>query len=360
MATGTTDQRERAAEAAQQALEFVENRQAALPAAIIRYQWFAGSADDVLSALARHQTSDGGFGNRLEPDIHHPSSNAFAARIAMHYLAVLPEEITATMRERLQDWLLKNQHEDGDWHLSAASRSGFTQPWFAAWQHPALNPACCVSGLAASPGIATESMVNRTHQLFASRADLNEIAAGQFYNLLPYVEYSAGVELDTTWYDALADQITSMEFEDAEHFFILALGGSPRILDRIPDALIEANINLLMNTQQPDGGWPTPYDDAWRVWSTAGNMMTLTRLREYARLAPSECINARHHDVNTRASSGYNVSNTKSVKEHTNGLSGLGRWGNWENRGRYRAVSGYAPHSHDRTGVAGNYHLHQG
>lgn len=275
MAKLTSLQLESANSAATAALAFTESRQAELPAAMIRYQWFGGSEDDVISALAAYQNDDGGFGNRLEPDIHHPSSNAFAARIAMQYMAILPQEITADMRARLQTWLVDHQHEDGDWHFSAESRSGFMQPWFAAWQHPALNPACCVTGLAASLGIATESMLSRTQRLFEAKASTEEITAGQFYNLLPYVEYSAGVALDEAWYDAIATQIVSMEFDDAEHFFTLALGGSPRITQRIPEALIAANIDQLLDAQATDGGWPTPYDDAWRIWSTAGNMMTL-------------------------------------------------------------------------------------
>lgn len=275
----TNDQMDRAHAAAKTALAFVENRQAALPAAIIRHQWFACSADDVVAALAHYQNADGGFGNRLEPDIHHPSSNAFAARIAMQYMSVLPDDSTVYMRERLQDWLVEHQHEDGDWHFSAESRSAFMQPWFAAWQHPSLNPACCVAGLAAELGIATASMLARTHRLFASKATLDEIATGQFYTLLPYVEYSAGVDLADSWLEALADQIVATEFEDAEHFFTLALGGSPEITQRLPDVLLQSNTTLLLDTQEADGGWPTPYDNAWRVWSTAGNMMTLAQLR---------------------------------------------------------------------------------
>lgn len=262
-----------------QALAFVETSNARLPAAMIRYQWFNGNAEEVVVALSTYQNGDGGFGKQLEPDIHHPSSNAFAARIAMQYLAALPQDTTVAMRNRLQTWLVENQHEDGDWHFSAESRSAFMQPWFAAWQHPALNPACCVTGLASVLGMATDQMLARTQQLFQAKASLDEISAGQFYNLLPYVEYSAGVSIDDSWHDALVNQITSMEFDDAEHFFTLALGGSSRISHKIPADVFTSRIDELLADQQEDGGWPTPYNEAWRVWSTAGNMMILAKLR---------------------------------------------------------------------------------
>lgn len=272
--------------AADRALGFLELRGATLPYAMVRYQWFGGSAFDVATALVAYQNPDGGFGSRLEPDIHDPSSNAFAARIAMQFMRALPAEVTNDVRARLQAWLTANQHEDGDWHFSEQTTAGFLQPWFAGWGFPSLNPACCVVGLAASLGIATDTMLARTASLFAEKASTDEIRAAQFYSVLPYVEYTAGITPPdaTIWYDLLAEQIVAMidagKFDDAEHFFTLALGGSPEITARIPAETIAAQIDRMLSEQQTDGGWPTPYDDAWRDWSTVGNMMTLSDLRE--------------------------------------------------------------------------------
>lgn len=285
MATLTPSQFSIAQTAAKRALQFTDERQASLPSAIIRYHWFDGSSDAVVSALAAYQNADGGFGNRLEPDIHHPSSNAFAARIAMQFLQAIPAEAATEMRAALQTWLVENQHEDGDWHFSDESKSGFMQPWFAAWQHPSLNPACCVAGLAAALDIATEPMLDNVSRLFAAKASQQEARNGEFYNLLPYIEYTAGIDLPdaATWYDLLAERIMEMvnanTLEDAEHFFTLAMGGSQEIIRRIPDSVISAQIDRLLGEQCDDGGWPTPYDDSWRVWSTAGNMSTLAQLR---------------------------------------------------------------------------------
>lgn len=271
--------------AAERALHFLEHNRVALPLRLTRYLWFDGDAIDVVSALAAYQNPDGGFGNRLEPDIHHPSSNPFAARIAMQHMLAVPLESTTEMRASLQGWLVANQHEDGDWHLSEETKSGFLQPWFAAWEHPSLNPACCVAGLAATMDIATEPMLVRVAKLFDEKATLNDARTGEFYELLPYVEYSAGVTLpdDDSWFDAIAARILDLlhedKLEDAEHFFTLAMGGSPEITRRIPDEVISSQIDRMLGEQQEDGGWPTPYDDTWRVWTTAGNMTTLARLR---------------------------------------------------------------------------------
>lgn len=273
-------------EVAQRALTFVESQDSRLPSMMIRYQWFDGDPDDVINALAAYQNPDGGFGNRLEPDIHHPSSNAFAARMAMEYLLALPEDAGTEMKASLQTWLEENQHDDGDWHLSEESRSGFMQPWFAAWEHPNLNPACCVAGLAAKLGIATDSMLEKVARLFDEQASQDDVRNGEFYTLLPYIEYTAGVQLADadTWYDLLAERIVGMlhsgNLDDAEHFFTLALGGSTEITNRIPKEIIAGQVRLMLSEQQEDGGWPTPYDPAWRVLTTAGNMQTLARLTQ--------------------------------------------------------------------------------
>ncbi|MCO5214563.1 MAG: hypothetical protein M9950_00140 [Thermomicrobiales bacterium] len=263
-------------------LAFTESRGADLPSTLIRYQWFDGSLDEVIAALATYQNDDGGFGNRLEPDIHALESNPFAARIAMQYLRLLPPDTAPEMRSRLREWLVTNQHEDGDWHFSEATKAGFLQPWFGAWEFPSLNPACCVAGLAESLGLVSSGILLRTTTLFAEKASVEQVSSGGFYDLLPYVEYSLGAQLPDEYTDAISDSIVRRakadEFENAEHFFTLAMGGSAEIAARIPAEMISRYGEQLTAEQQEDGGWPTPYDDAWRVWTTANAMTILSRL----------------------------------------------------------------------------------
>lgn len=269
--------------AAQAGLAFVESRQAQLPAAIIRYHWVSGSPEEVIEALAAYQNEDGGFGHRLEPDIHAPASNPFAARIAMQVLRMLPTEVGGRLRQSLGTWLTTNQAADGDWHFSEETRAGFMQPWFAGWTFPSLNPACCIAGLAESLGLASPRMMTRVANLFAQKASLEGIRSGALYDLLPYVEYSLGVDLPEGFPEAIATRIITLAesggYDDAGHFFTHALPGSPAITERMPQELIRQQVDRLLSEHQDDGGWPTPYDDAWRVWTTAENLATLARLR---------------------------------------------------------------------------------
>lgn len=274
-------QRSLAKAVAEQGLSFTEQQDAALPTALIRHLWFDGDPTDVVAAMATYQNPDGGFGNRLEPDIHAPESNPFAARLAMQVMLSIPAEATIGLRAQLGNWLGANQHADGDWHFSEATRSGFMQPWFAAWQHPSLNPACCVLGLAAANGIASSRMKSVVSTLWNEKASLEQARVGSFYELLPYVEYTLGAQVSEEYLDAIASNITNIgdDFEDAGHFFDLAMGGSEQITDRIPESLITRWVDRLLQEPSDDGGWPSPYNDNWRGWSTATNLVTLARLR---------------------------------------------------------------------------------
>lgn len=278
--TLTPSQHVAAATIAEAALAFTDHRNDALASAIIRFQWFDGEAASVVRALAAYQNPDGGFGSRLEPDIHAPESNPFAARLAMQVMRLVPAEASAGLRAQLGNWLGANQHEDGDWHFSEATRSAFLQPWFAAWEFPALNPACCVLGLAVTNGIASSRMKSLVSTLWNQKASLKQARTGSYYELLPYVEYSLGVDLLDEYLDAIAENIIAMgeTAEDAGHFLDMALGGSEHITTRIPAELIGHWIERLLQEPSEDGGWPSPYNDDWRGWTTAMNLATLARL----------------------------------------------------------------------------------
>lgn len=277
----TDSQHALAEEISARALAFVESRHHVLATAIIRHQWTDGAAADVVAALGAYQNDDGGFGNRLEPDIHAPESNPFAARLAMQVMSLVPANESAGLRAQLGNWLGAHQHADGDWHFSAATSSEGMQPWFAAWEFPALNPACCVLGHAAANGIASSRMKSLVADLWNEKASIEQARVGSFYELLPYVEYTLAARLPKEYLDAIAANITSVgdDYDDAGHFFDMAIGGSDEVTDRIPDDLIGRWIDRLLQEPADDGGWPSPYGDEWRPWITSSSLSTLARLR---------------------------------------------------------------------------------
>jgi len=275
----------RAQTAATGAREFVVRSDLPLGRAMIDHAWSGGSAAAV-SELARYQNDDGGFGRGLEVDIESPASNPFAARLAMSILLGLDERPATGMEEALREWLVLNQHGDGDWHFSDAIRAGNLAPWFADWTFPSLNPACCLAGLANRLGLATPGMLERLARLFAGKATVDEARTGDFYSLLPYVEYAGGVEWDDrdAYLDAIAINIAARNadgsYADAGHFWEHVLGGEPDLARRLPPDILAKNADALLEEQEPDGGWPTPYSAAWRPLLTAQACVTLARLRD--------------------------------------------------------------------------------
>ncbi len=174
-------------------LAFLETQNHPLSEALVRYCWADGPAEDIVEALSKYQNPDGGFGQGLEVDIKSPASNPFAARLAMQVMLSTPLEASAEIRDRNSIWLAENQHEDGDWHFTAEVYDAELAPWLADWVFPSLNPACCVAGTANLLGIATPQMLARVAALFEEKASLEETASGEFYGMLPYVEYLRGV-----------------------------------------------------------------------------------------------------------------------------------------------------------------------
>jgi hypothetical protein len=269
-------------DAARRGVEFLRTGGFALEAAAVERVWFDGPDEAVVAGLTPYQNADGGFGRGLEVDIGAPDSNPFAACLALTYLRGLSGEGAEQMRARLGEWLSANQSDDGDWHFSEATRSGELAPWFASWQFPSLNPACNIAGLAAAQGVATTTILSRVAALFAEKASLDVVREGEYYDLTPYAEYSLTGTLPTEFLDALVDTILRWahedRFEDAEHFFNLALRNAPAIAERMPAAVIERYVARALADQEEDGGWPSPYDAKWRPAASTATLEGLARV----------------------------------------------------------------------------------
>lgn len=280
----TTSQQTEMDAAVERGLAFLSAQHYPLGTAWVAHRWRDGPASAVIEALDAYRNADGGFSHGLEVDIKAPVSNPFAARLAMHVLATLEGPFDGPLLRDMEQWLLANQDEDGDWHFAPAVYEHELAPWFAGWTFPSLNPAGCLAGLAARLGIGTEAMQARVRALFDERASLDDAQTGEFYTIVPYVEYLGGAahpERDA-YLDALAANIAGTAgkggYPDAGHFFELALGAGHDLLRRLPADLIARQRARLLAEQAADGGWPTPYDPAWRPWATASDLVMLADL----------------------------------------------------------------------------------
>jgi hypothetical protein len=282
----SAEQRQRAEAAVIRGRAYLDTATYPLGLALVDHLWSHGPATAVTSALATFQNPDGGFGNGLEVDIASPASNPFATRLAMHVLLELRDEPPPHMLSDLQGWLVETQAEDGDWHFSDETRAGDLAPWFAGWTFPSLNPACCLLGLASRLGISTPQMQDRVAQLFHDKASLNEAQSGEFYTLLPYVEYfGGGARQDRNAYlETMSESITAAAnsgmYADAPHFWEHVLGGGPELVKRIPQEMLATFADTLIGEQGLAGNWPTPYSLAWKPYISTQACVTLARLRD--------------------------------------------------------------------------------
>jgi hypothetical protein len=270
------------------AIAFLEQQDRPVEPAWARYSAGQGTMEDVIDALEGYQNDDGGFGRHLEIDIHAPDSQPFAARLAMLTMIDVGVPADAPIVVRLAEWLEREQGEDGDWRFPPGVYQHQLAPWFAGWEFPALNPALCVAGGALRLGIGSDRLFSRIDQLIAEKANLDEAEHGEFYGVLPYAEYFPwSSHPDREQYlDAIARgieaKVNAGKYDDASHVFTHAGGPDNPISLRLPGSLVEAQLDRLESEQQEDGGWPSPYDPAWRPMITAA---ALAVLRSYGRLA---------------------------------------------------------------------------
>lgn len=283
--TLSAEQIDAAAETVQSAQSFTQSTGFPLGSAMIDHPWNDGSSVAAIEQLAHFQNEDGEYGRGLDVDIGSFASNPFAARLAMLILLGLRDRPSTDLVARLRHWLEANQDLDGDWHFSDETRAGEMAPWFAGWQFPGLYPACSIAGLANQLNMAGPPMLERVATLFAEKASLEEVRAGEFYGMLPYTEYAGGVDFPErdVYLDALAESIMTIEskgdYADAAHFWEHALAGGPDLSRRIATETLNRQAMRLIAEQADDGGWPTPYNEAWRPLVTAQACVTLARLR---------------------------------------------------------------------------------
>jgi len=266
----------------ERALVFLERHGRPIDAAWARAIVGQGSRQAVIDALTAFQNDDGGFGRNLEVDIKAPDSQPFATRLAMYVLISVGASPEEPMVRRVEQWLERVQDEDGCWRFSPGVYDHELAPWFAEWTFPSLNPALGLTGAAKRLGIGSDRLFERVASLVDRLASAEEIEKGEFYSILPYVEYFPWVDHPrrAEFLDVLTDRIRrsaeSGGYGDAGHFFEHVGSAGGEIARRLPRELLAAQLARLREEQQDDGGWPSPYDPAWRSMATAGAVATLT------------------------------------------------------------------------------------
>lgn len=249
----------------------------------VRFEYHFGKAaqEELLTVLGRYQNPDGGFFG-LEVDIKAPASNPFATELALVVCLQAHVSKEHELLQRAMQYLETTQEEDGGWRFAPSIYEHELAPWFQGWQWPNLNPACTLAGLLKELGLGSSRLHNGVERLFATYANVKDVAAGEFYDVRPYVSYflpewqhpQREFYLSGVLWWLIRQQIEG-KLADALHFFEYV--GSPQTYlgQHLPTSMLAAELEQLAAEQQEDGGWPSPYDSRWRGWVTVQSLLVL-------------------------------------------------------------------------------------
>lgn len=263
------------------ARQFLESQGRAVDRALFDFRFGAQPLSDALSALARYQNPDGGFSG-LEVDIQAPQSNPFATELALSALVWLDPPRDHPIVTRLVEYLENTQDAEGQWRFDPAIYQYTLAPWFQGWQWPNLNPTCTTAGFLKQLGLGSDRLHERAQAAFQRLARPADLAGSDFYAARPYALY-----FQTEWNFPEADfyrwgaawWMTRLALVpgdlDATHWMEYAPRPESALARRLPPDLLEAQLARLLAEQSDDGGWPTPYNPAWRPWVTVQNLMIL-------------------------------------------------------------------------------------
>jgi len=119
-------------EAFGRARHFLKTEARSLEWALFAHRFEESSVDDALTALARFQNADGGFGHALEPDVRTPQSSALATGIGLGLLRDLGVPSTHPMVLRAVAYLLDAfDDEKKVWHVLPEGANAYPHaPWW--------------------------------------------------------------------------------------------------------------------------------------------------------------------------------------------------------------------------------------
>jgi hypothetical protein len=234
----------------------------------------AGSAEEVLAALAAYRNPDGGLG-MLEPDFRSPASQPGCCIYAFEILHET-EAADLSLATGALDWLETIAHDDGGVPFVLPSARGWPHaPFFQLDDDPgsSLLMTAAVAGGAHRLGL-DHPWLDRATEFCWERA--GDATSGGAYDMLFFLRFLDAVpdrERADEAIEALrpripADGLVHVHSEtEGEVLRPLVLAPRPEHAARrlFDDAVIERELDRLDGEQQADGGW----DFSWAHWNPA-------------------------------------------------------------------------------------------
>ncbi len=273
------------------AKNYLFNHGRKLDQALFRYYFEEGSSEQVVTELNKFQNEDGGFGHGLEADLRSPDSSVIAAAHGLDILAELDNNKNLEITQKAVSYIL-DQFDDKKevWEMIPNEVNNTPHPWW--WSYDKLeknfggflvNPRARVIGnLWAFNHLVPQGFLEKiTITLIKYIEDLPDELG--MYDLLSCTILLESKQLPEEFSQQLLSRLikslplTMVKNTDqiaAHQVTPLFLIESPKskLTPAIPEALLIANLDWLLDTQLPNGSWDLGWD--WReidadLWAQA-------------------------------------------------------------------------------------------
>jgi hypothetical protein len=256
----------------------------------------------VVDALRGYQNEDGGFGHGLEPDKRCPASLPIDVEVAFQAMAAAGAA-DAGMVGRACDFLGRvatAAGADGAVPLAFPVIESFprAEHWSDWTYRPGLNPTAGLAGLLHQLGANHPWLAEATAYCWRQlESGARILDAHELSEVFVFLEHVPDRERADKHRATLADTLSEVEMlhldPAAEGYGLTPLNLAPDPLSRsralFDDAVIEAHLDKLAASQQPDGGWPIswepPSEASLLEWRGIVTMQALRTLTAYGRLA---------------------------------------------------------------------------
>ena len=287
------------------ATSFIETQGRSLEQQLLPYHFGSGSKEAVLAALAAYQNEDGGFGQGLEPDVRTPASSAVATQQAFQILRTIGASSEEQVVRRAVEYLLKSYDAGrGVWPIVPPEVEDAPHaPW---WTY--VDTDKNFGGFLANPRAALVGFLNDYAALvypdFLAQVTTVTLTCletapdkMEMHDLLCYVTLAETEHLPQIQKERLQAKLRQVTPHSVEMnpdnwggYGLLPLGviSTPDhfLAATIPNEAIQANLDLLIDSQQPDGAWAPSWNWAFvneAAWQAAElgwkSQITLTNLK---------------------------------------------------------------------------------
>jgi hypothetical protein len=296
------------------ARRFLQSQARPLERTLFAFRFEDGSSERVLEELERFANDDDGFGNALEPDVRTPSSSALATALALRTLEDLDTPAEHPLVRRAIDWLVSTYDTDAQvWRVVPYDTNDHPHaPWWhdedgslaRTFDDFRVIPRALIVGLLHRFGAHLPAeWLNEVTEATVSCVEGLEVLGEGGGSDLEYVVHLAQTEaLPEAQRRRLSARIRAAIPEVVERdpakwstYCVTPIRAVPS-----PDSIgadlvvseLEANLDGLIERQQPDGAWHPTWDYPYRgemapahtEWRGILTLEALTTLQAFGRI----------------------------------------------------------------------------